>query len=38
MLLFYKGLDNKKKGTNQNFYDLSQEVNAEGFEPPTVPD
>jgi site-specific DNA recombinase len=36
MLLFYKGLDNKKKGTNQNFSDLSQEVNAEGFEPSTA--
>jgi site-specific DNA recombinase len=36
MLLFYKGLDGKKKGTNQQKSDLSQYVNAEGFEPSTA--
>ena len=36
MLLFYKALDDKKKGTNQQKTDLSQYVNAEGFEPSTA--
>lgn len=33
MLLFYKGFDSKKKGTNQLFSDLSQDVTTVGFEP-----
>ncbi len=36
MLLFYKQLDNKKKGQNQQKTDLSSYVNAEGFEPSTA--
>ena len=36
MLLLYKDLDSKKKGTNQQKSDLSQYVKAEGFEPSTA--
>lgn len=35
MLLFDKGLQAKKKGTNQNFSDLSQDVTSTGFKPVT---
>jgi site-specific DNA recombinase len=36
MLLFYKALDSKKKGANQKFSDLSQDVTETGFEPATL--
>jgi site-specific DNA recombinase len=36
MLLFYKDLNTKKKGTNQQKTDLSLYVKAEGFEPSTA--
>lgn len=35
MLLFDKGLQGKKNGTNQNFSELSQDVEKMGFEPTT---